>query len=121
MKRSNKKAMVGQLQVIAFSLIALAVLVGIGMIILGHLAETQENCATLASCGAAAVYNTTTDTCSNATSATCGDPSTSGWAAVDYGRDQLSSTGLLSWLPAVIALIIGIFFLTYFMGRKKSY
>jgi predicted anti-sigma-YlaC factor YlaD len=36
--------------------------------------------------------------------------------SIQYGMTQLGSTGLLSWLPAVIALLIGVFFLAYFAG-----
>lgn len=38
--------------------------------------------------------------------------------SIQYGITQLGSTGLLSWLPAVIALLIGVFFLAYFGGKK---
>jgi hypothetical protein len=42
--------------------------------------------------------------------------------ALQYGITQLGSTGLLSWLGAIIAIVIGVFFLQYFMGKKgRSY
>lgn len=42
--------------------------------------------------------------------------------SITYGITQLGSTGLMSWLPAVIAIIIGLWALSYFMGGKgKSY
>ena len=41
--------------------------------------------------------------------------------SIQYAMTQLGSTGLLGWLPAVIALLIGVFFLMYFMGKNKSY
>lgn len=34
---------------------------------------------------------------------------------------DLGSTGLASWVPVVIALVIGVVFIGYFMGRKKGY
>lgn len=40
--------------------------------------------------------------------------------SIQYGITQLGSTGLLSWLPAVIALLIGVFFLSYFGGKTGS-
>ena len=40
--------------------------------------------------------------------------------SVQYAMTQLGSTGLLSWLPAIIALVVGVFFLTYFMGGKNK-
>jgi hypothetical protein len=39
--------------------------------------------------------------------------------SIQYGMTQIGSTGLLSWLPAVIALLIGVFFLSYFAGKKE--
>jgi len=33
----------------------------------------------------------------------------------------MGSSGLLSWLPAIVALVIGLFFLASFMGKKKEY
>ena len=41
--------------------------------------------------------------------------------SIQYAMTQLGSSGLLGWLPAIIALLIGVFFLMYFMGRKKGY
>lgn len=41
--------------------------------------------------------------------------------SIQYGMTQIGSTGLLSWLPAVIALLIGVFFLSYFAGKQSSY
>lgn len=40
--------------------------------------------------------------------------------SIAYGITQLGSTGLLSWLPAVIALLIGVFFLSYFGGKNSG-
>ena len=40
--------------------------------------------------------------------------------SIQYGITQLGSSGLLSWLPAVIALLIGVFFLSYFGGKIEG-
>lgn len=40
--------------------------------------------------------------------------------ALQYGITQLGSSGLLSWMGAIIAIVIGVFFLQYFMGRKAG-
>jgi len=37
-------------------------------------------------------------------------------SALNYGMTQLGSGGLLGWAPAIIAIVIGVFFLSYFMG-----
>jgi hypothetical protein len=42
--------------------------------------------------------------------------------ALQYGITQLGATGLLSWVGAIVAIVIGVFFLQYFMGKKgRSY
>ena len=43
--------------------------------------------------------------------------------SITYGATQMGSTGLLGWLPAIVAIVIGVFFLSYFMGKKggRSY
>jgi len=38
--------------------------------------------------------------------------------AITYGITQLGSTGMLGWLGAIIAIVIGVFFLQYFVGGK---
>lgn len=45
-----------------------------------------------------------------------GDSNTN--TALQYGITQLGSSGLLGWAPAIIAIVIGVFFLSYFMGGK---
>ena len=40
--------------------------------------------------------------------------------SIQYGITQLGSAGLLGWVPAVIALMIGMFFLAYFMGKQGN-
>lgn len=56
----------------------------------------------------------------NATSRTSAvDPSGVN-TSVQYGITQLSSSGLLGWMGAIIAIVIGVFFLQYFMGQKKG-
>lgn len=59
-------------------------------------------------------------------STNAGDTNTSG--VLQYGITQLGSGGLLGWTPAIIAIVIGTFFLSYFMGdeagggkKKKKY
>jgi len=66
-------------------------------------------------------WNETQQKCVNVTN---GDPITATGAAytgMAYANTQLGTSGILSWLPAIIALLVGIFFLIYFMGGKKKY
>jgi predicted anti-sigma-YlaC factor YlaD len=83
----NKKGMVNQLSVIAYGIVGLVIIVGIGLTVLGKFGDSVGGSA-----------NT----------------------SIQYGITQLGSTGLLSWLPAIIALIVGVFFLAYFMGGKRK-
>ncbi len=87
MKQMNEKGMISNLTAVAFGIIGLVVLVGIGLTVLAKLGDSVGGAA-----------NT----------------------SIQYGITQLGSTGLLSWLPAIIALLIGIFFLSYFAGKKSG-
>jgi len=73
---------------IAYSIVGLAIIVGIGLTVLNKLGDAVGGSA-----------NT----------------------SIQYAMTQLGSTGLLSWLPAIIALVVGIFFLAYFVNKKKGY
>ena len=73
------------MQVIAYGIVGLVILVGIGLTVLAKLGDSVGGAA-----------NT----------------------SIQYGITQLGSTGLLSWLPAIIALLVGVFFLSYFAGKK---
>lgn len=83
-----KRGNINVLTSVAYGIVGLAVIVGIGLVVLGKLGDAVGGSA-----------NT----------------------SIQYAMTQLGSTGLLSWLPAVIALLIGVFFLFYFMGGKKKY
>jgi hypothetical protein len=39
----------------------------------------------------------------------------------NYFIAQLGSRGLAGWLPAVIAITLGVLFLSYFMGKRRKY
>lgn len=38
-----------------------------------------------------------------------------------YLIGQLGTSGLASWTPAIVAVVIGALFLAMFMGKRKSY
>ena len=124
--QKDKKAMVSQLQVITFSIITLVIIAGIGLVVISNLQKSVATCPTgwnlNNSNGSTLGYTQSIDTCVNDTGdySNTTDPGQASWGALDYGATQLGSTGLLSWLPAVIALIIGVFFLAYFAGGKKG-
>ena len=82
-KKGNMQVLVG----VAYGIIAIAVIAGIGLVVLNNLGNAVGGSA-----------NT----------------------SIQYAMTQLGSSGLLAWLPAIIALVIGVFFLTYFMGGRKK-
>jgi flagellar biosynthesis protein FliQ len=112
--QKSKKGM-QWLSAIAYAIIALVMIVGIGMTVLDKLADSTATCAS------GYTYTASLNKCVNATSEDPTDPTTVSWVAINYGNTQLGSSGLLSWLPAIIALVIGLFFLASFMGKKKEY
>lgn len=83
----SKKGM-AWLSGVAYAIVALVMIVGIGLVVLNKLGDSVGGAA-----------NT----------------------SIQYGMTQLGSTGLLGWLPAIIALVIGLFFLASFMGKKQKY
>lgn len=111
-KIKSKRGMVNNITAIAFAIIGLVILVGIGITVADKL---QTNVA----CSTGFTYNATDTSCINS-SGTTGFATSTASTGIRYGITQLGSTGLLSWLPAVIALLIGVFFLAYFAGRQKG-
>jgi hypothetical protein len=78
--------MMDVLQSIGYGIVALAVLVVVGLVVLTKLGDATGGSAN----------------------------ETAGYLA-----EQLGSSGLSGWVPAVIAVAIGALFLSYFMGRKR--
>ena len=78
--------MMDVLQGIGYGIVALAIIVVVGIVVLTKLGEATGGSA-----------NTT----------------------ANYLADQLGSTGLSGWVPAVIAVAIGALFLSYFMARRR--
>lgn len=92
MKSMTKKGMTGQLVSVAYGIVALALMIGVGLIVLSAFGNSQG----------AGTVNTTLVTIA--------------------GYLGTGSGGLASWIPALIALFVGILFLSYFAGKSgKSY
>jgi hypothetical protein len=87
-KTMNKKgAFMDDLTGLGIGIVTLAIVVGIGAVVLVKFGEAAPNA----------------------------DNETS------YLRTQLGSSGLSGWVPAVIALVIGILFLGAFLGRGRKF
>jgi uncharacterized protein (DUF697 family) len=108
--------MMDVLQGIGYGIVALAILVVVGLVVLTKLGDTVAQCAS------GFTYNSTAGArnCYNLTDTTdTADPANTAWVSQEYLSTQLGSTGLSGWVPAIIAVAIGALFLSYFMGRKK--
>jgi hypothetical protein len=124
--------MIDVLTGLGYGIIALAVLIGIGVIILAQLGTTVAGCptgyvyngnATNGGAGTNLCCATNVTRCqlgggvTNAANATL--PSTATQNMNTIG-DTYIGTNLVSWIPVVIVLVIGLMFLGAFMGRKAK-
>ena len=101
------------LQGIGYGIVALAILVVVGLVVISKLADTTATCAT------DYTYDVTTRKCLNSSDGDPTDPANSAWTNAEYLNTQLGSTGLSGWVPAIIAVAVGALFLSYFMGKKR--
>ena len=119
--------MINDLTAIGYGIIGFAVLIGIGMVVLGSLASTVSNCPT------GYVYQTngsttyTTGKCCLTGGADCStggnytNPSTASQNIYTINGTYLG-TNLVGWIPVIIVLMIGMLFLGAFLTKKgKSY
>jgi hypothetical protein len=105
--------MMDVLQSIGYGIVAFAILVVVGLVVLTKLGDGVAECAT------DYTYNDTARQCQNATGGDGTDPTNSAWVSQGYLATQLGSSGLSGWIPAIIAVAVGALFLSYFMGRKR--
>ena len=106
--------MMDVLQGIGYGIVAFAILVVVGLVVLTKLADGVAECATDWS------YNSTSRVCYEvANTSNTAEPTNSAWTTSGYLGTQLGSTGLSGWIPAIIAVAVGALFLSYFMGRKR--
>ena len=101
------------LQGIGYGIVAFAIIVVVGLVVLTKLGDATAECAT------DYTYNIATRKCLNATGGDPTDPTTGAWTTSGYIGTQLGSSGLAGWIPAVIAVAVGALFLSYFMGKKR--
>jgi len=105
--------MMDVLQGIGYGIVAFAILVVVGLVVLTKLGDATANCAT------AYTYDIATRKCLNATGGDATDPTNGAWVTSGYVSTQLGSTGLSGWIPAIIAVAVGALFLSYFMGKRR--
>lgn len=125
--------MINALSGLGYGIIGFAVLVGVGIVILGSLGSSVAGCPTgfiYQSNGTYTAY--TSGRCCNASQAAPGCDS--GTAGVNYTLPSTATqnintinntylgTNLVGWLPVIIVLVIGMLFLGAFLTRKgKQY
>jgi Trk-type K+ transport system membrane component len=110
--------MIENLTAIGYSLVVFAIFVAIGLTVVTNLAGTQ----CLAPFGS---YNSTTGYCQNGTvvdsPTNYTQPASVKAMFTTSGYLGTSSGGIVNWLPAIIALVIGVMFIGALMGRGKKY
>jgi len=101
--------------------------VGVVVLVLGKFSTASATCGTAIGGGDATLntYNATSGLCQNSSGYPGSAPVNSEFVGLQYGITQLGSSGLLGWTPAIIAIVIGVFFLSYFgiggTARNRRY
>ena len=103
---------------LGIGIIIFALIAGVGVVVLQNFGGANAVCAR-ASCGSAGTYNVSTDVCSNATNANCGVPTDTAWVN-NHTMTGYITSNLITWIPAVIALGIGLLFIGALMGKKSN-
>jgi len=119
--------MINALTGLGYGIVGLALVIGIGIIILASTAKNVANCPT----GYSYNYNGSdyfTDNACCLLSGTSGDCSTAGnYTSASTATQTIntlsgylgtSSGGLATWIPIVIVLVIGMLFLGSFLSRR---
>ena len=133
--------MFNQLTALGFGLISFAIVLGVGVVVLGKFTASIAGCQTGWTYESNGTATFATGTCCNSSNSgssaganavpgqgayNCAgvnsSPTSTGAANVYYLTGSSGLTGLATWTPAIIALAVGILFLGAFMMRKgKNY
>jgi len=99
------------LTALAMGIVIFAISVGVGTVVLSKFGQA------IADCGGNTAWNSTSETCTNAT----GDYGAStGTLTTKSLQSDLGTSGLAGWTGAIIALSVGLLFIGALMGRKKN-
>jgi hypothetical protein len=104
--------MINSLTGLGFGIISLAIVIGIGIVILVTLGSNLASCPTTYS-----TYNSTSLLCSNGTAQISPSTATS---TINTLSTYLGtgSGGLATWVPIIIVLVVGLMFLGAFAVKK---
>jgi len=112
--------MMNQLTALGYGIVVFGILVGVGSIVLYNFGGSVGSCSNLQ----AGSWNATAGGCSNGSAGVAAvAPVGTAYTNINSALTNLGSTsgGLLTWLPAVIAISIGLLFLFAFgFGGKKG-
>jgi len=106
--------MMNALIALGLGIIIFALIIGVGVVVLTNFGNA------IASCASGYTFNTSTRVCTNNTAPTT-DNTTAGGATTTTGTlSGYLQTNLTSWVPAIIALGVGLLFIGALMGRKSK-
>jgi len=102
---------------LAIGIVIFAVSIGVGLVVLTKFGDANAECAT------DYTYNATSRSCENATGGEAGDPTDPAntvWTTIETLNGSTNGLGaLVTWVGAIIALLIGVAFIGLLMGKKQ--
>jgi len=104
--------MMQQLQALGLGIVVFAIIVGVGAVVLTRFGGSVAQCPNLYG------YNATTDLCQNLTGSQTTTPTGAGFTNTAYLNTQLGTSGLSGWVPAIVALSVGLLFIGAFLFNK---
>ena len=105
--------MMNALIALGMGIVIFALIVGVGVVILTNFGNAVAQCAT------AYTFNTTQQKCVNATNGNPTAPTNSAFSSTSTMQGYLTSN-LITWIPAIIALGVGLLFIGSLMGKKQQ-
>lgn len=97
---------------IGLAIVSLAIIVVIGTVVVQRLGDAGATCPTGYTANAS-------DRCQNGTDVGYVDAFGTN-ASATFAISELGSSGLLGWVPAIVAMVIGMVFLGYFLGGRRG-
>ena len=106
--------MINNIVALGYGLVVFAIIIGVGSVVLFNFGGAVGICAS----PPASTYNRIDGLCHNDT--TSATPTGPAYTNTAYVLTQLGSTGLAGWVPAIIAVSVGVLFLGMFMVGQQG-
>lgn len=103
---------------LGIGIIAFAIVVGVGTVVLHRFGGA------VAECNSGFTWNNTVDLCTNNTNSSETATPGGAWTSVNYLNTELGTSGLSGWTPAIVAFTVGMVFIGALLirkGRSRSY